>query len=1279
MKYKTTQKDRYGNMRSLEIDTGEKNMEVPPMTSSIPQYEAVGGLAENHPGEPKGSDTVPAWLTPGEFVVNKEAVDMYGPQIKKMNDIGRAVQDGNMNPNQAPPVYANEGIEVPMSKPLRLAFEHQYGSTLEDWKNLLKKREGGFRSDVYSGARDPNVWEPTTGFGHLLPVSEYPFEKYGKGGVQGPFIDEAAANEQFEKDFAIALASAQRNVGTDVWRELQPQQQFALANMAFQMGQSRQAGLSKTMDAIKAGDWKEAQRQAEFNFFANNPNKIHSYTAWANPNTGTPIRVKDFQAFIQAFPEVEEQSSEVPIIIDAVPNVEDPSQVPDGGLIVKDIPRPLGSDQSLGDAVMDKVQGGINVVRDRAGNIINWVGDTATGIHNVLHPTQEELYGQNKNRGGPIYAYDGMQIPLTRGGGKPWWETVNLFPWSGNQVETEYTSRHPGAGGSPAVPSIPNTVDHGFQQALKGKILNQVDSYNPQGLGGEEAVVPNNKWDINDLEIRDDSTSMTNEDWGSSGVNLLAPPEFPEFYRPADAPAPDYGEAPAAWEMRYDNTQPFTSNYDKYVQEEIAGTPAYSIPPVVPPIPVSDWNADPNKLNPPPLVVPDDSNIVGGPGSGPNRITPVIPSIVESYDPQGLGGEEVISIPNIPVSDWNADPNKITPPMPVVPPSGGPPAGAYIGSPSSLGLDPDAYDQETGDLLSYPPSNLEAEAMDYTKPNMLLMDGDILSNMNLPTDSSLDHELARLEKVLDTEMKYLIATRDHTPPSDKQRADLEYYRNNVAKLQEQIKSIKGKKGLKKIEERFSPNVEAAKQEIKDAETIKSLQAVIDNPNASETEKIIAAKEINELGGETTEEKAKKAAEKKLSDLANNVDDNLNNAINNDLNSADGKKATKDAENKDDDDPEKSKARKMFDFLFGDLIDQGEIGRAIAVYLGSRAMGYDHGSSIGYVARQYLTRIDKKNAAFKKWMLDNVGKYTASSIEKFKKTGNPAHLIPIGAKPRSQGRSKMMYHPDLRSEGMAYEFKVKNSQGEDETFWSFDPTGKNDKLRVGVGWTDKNVLDVGTEEINLVKDMLVGMQNKIDKEVTGKKDNKRTKYWSSNSDVPGLIPAAAAGEVAQWLHERDIPPGKYQTAIAEAYTALINSNKRKVKELGDKAVIESSLIPYLQEATVKVRLEDMTFINEEGKTELIPSPAVAMLDGKKRVMNTKLLVDLEKKIDMVFPAGTADRFWAQAAQSWIKDADVRKEFIASAKTKEFKEYTPFALWAEYLLQSEIERAAKETAQ
>lgn len=45
---------------------------------SVPNYLASGGISGLHPGAARGSDTVPAWLTPGEWVVQKKAVDHYG-------------------------------------------------------------------------------------------------------------------------------------------------------------------------------------------------------------------------------------------------------------------------------------------------------------------------------------------------------------------------------------------------------------------------------------------------------------------------------------------------------------------------------------------------------------------------------------------------------------------------------------------------------------------------------------------------------------------------------------------------------------------------------------------------------------------------------------------------------------------------------------------------------------------------------------------------------------------------------------------------------------------------------------------------------------------------------------------------------------------------------------------------------------------------------------------------------------------------------------------------
>ena len=47
----------------------------------VPQYFAKGGLS-------RGSDTVPAMLTPGEYVMSKSATQRFGPLLKQMNESG---------------------------------------------------------------------------------------------------------------------------------------------------------------------------------------------------------------------------------------------------------------------------------------------------------------------------------------------------------------------------------------------------------------------------------------------------------------------------------------------------------------------------------------------------------------------------------------------------------------------------------------------------------------------------------------------------------------------------------------------------------------------------------------------------------------------------------------------------------------------------------------------------------------------------------------------------------------------------------------------------------------------------------------------------------------------------------------------------------------------------------------------------------------------------------------------------------------------------------------
>ena len=123
-KYET--KDRYGNSKSFEFFEGLADMDIPGMTDM-----------PDHPGEPKGTDTVPAWLTPGEFVINKEATDMYGPLLKNINDEGRKMQNGEPHNHPSEAMYAADGnvVGTPFKRPASL----KNMKTSTDWidDNLL--------------------------------------------------------------------------------------------------------------------------------------------------------------------------------------------------------------------------------------------------------------------------------------------------------------------------------------------------------------------------------------------------------------------------------------------------------------------------------------------------------------------------------------------------------------------------------------------------------------------------------------------------------------------------------------------------------------------------------------------------------------------------------------------------------------------------------------------------------------------------------------------------------------------------------------------------------------------------------------------------------------------------------------------------------------------------------------------------------------------------------------------------------------------------------------
>jgi TP901 family phage tail tape measure protein len=80
--------DIIANTVSTRNPTGGPRMLIQSKGGVVPEYRASGGVHGLHPGGPVGTDTVPAWLTPGEFTQQKAAVDYYGlPFMNALNNM----------------------------------------------------------------------------------------------------------------------------------------------------------------------------------------------------------------------------------------------------------------------------------------------------------------------------------------------------------------------------------------------------------------------------------------------------------------------------------------------------------------------------------------------------------------------------------------------------------------------------------------------------------------------------------------------------------------------------------------------------------------------------------------------------------------------------------------------------------------------------------------------------------------------------------------------------------------------------------------------------------------------------------------------------------------------------------------------------------------------------------------------------------------------------------------------------------------------------------------
>ena len=194
---KIMHKDRHGAQVSIEFGEGGPAAQLVEQFLGGMGVPAMQDIPQEHPGNPKGTDTVPAWLTPGEFVMNAEATRMFEPQIEEMNNAGRAVQ---RQQGGSIPEYKSYGGSIPEY--------YNDGGMAGSWLNdnvldalLMTESGGDFNAVSPAGARG----------GYQIMPATAANPGYGVTPISSEDVLDPMKSREFARQYIMGIAKANPN------------------------------------------------------------------------------------------------------------------------------------------------------------------------------------------------------------------------------------------------------------------------------------------------------------------------------------------------------------------------------------------------------------------------------------------------------------------------------------------------------------------------------------------------------------------------------------------------------------------------------------------------------------------------------------------------------------------------------------------------------------------------------------------------------------------------------------------------------------------------------------------------------------------------------------------------------------------------------------------------------------------------------------------------------------------------------------------------------------
>lgn len=246
--------------------------------------------------------------------------------------------------------------------------------------------------------------------------------------------------------------------------------------------------------------------------------------------------------------------------------------------------------------------------------------------------------------------------------------------------------------------------------------------------------------------------------------------------------------------------------------------------------------------------------------------------------------------------------------------------------------------------------------------------------------------------------------------------------------------------------------------------------------------------------------------------------------------------------------EESKAMSTIRGFFGDLFTGDELKRAAVLFIGAMLTGATPGQALAFAGKDYLSRGESHDKYVKELMEE--GDHTTASIKAYSKSKNLGDLVPKQAMRSGTGEYKDVWRPDGKRV-RAMEVNL----GPNNNIWVNAATG----LKIPDTWEDDPKRITGTAESNAA----IVAAGKSYGDMVNELQRTNASIEDSNKTLTELSPNLEGGKIAKWARDNKINAAEMPTIIENAYMDLL----RDVKGGGKVA---KDLRPYLNNQYVTAK-------------------------------------------------------------------------------------------------------------